>query len=173
MGTMIAGGFNQRDVGMKERLKLKFKKRVVQNLSEQQSSIRHQEKKEPEQQQDAQQKKTLAATNKKSSSEPNSKTKDFQINEKNDIDDLVRFIDGNESMSSSNCNQEHSTAAATAAATSESTSKKNKKKKEKQTKVNVKHEDVKVDPAFSSKKQQQLTINAEKGQESSIEQHVP
>ena len=175
MGTMITGGFNQRDVGMKERLKLKFKKRVVQNLSEQQSSIRNQQKKEPDQQQEAQQKKTLA-TNKKSSSETHAKTREFQINDKNDIDDLVRFIDGNETTSSSNCNQEHATASAAAVTTGESTSKKNKKKKEKQTKVNVKHDDVKVDAAAaapSSQEQQPLTVDEKKDHESNIEQHVP
>jgi len=45
MGTTITGAFNQRDVEMKERLKLKLTKRIVQNLTEQQAASKDQPKK--------------------------------------------------------------------------------------------------------------------------------
>lgn len=114
MGTTITGGFNQRDVEMKERLKLKLTKRNVQNLTEQQSLVKEQQKKS-------------STTNKKQSIQNNSKAKEFDINDQNDIDDLVRFIDGNETLSSNN--NEHQTT------TNESTSKKHRKKKDKQSKA--------------------------------------
>ena len=137
IGTTITGAFNQRDVEMKERLKLKLTKRNVQNLTEQQVSSKDQPKKD-------------LITNKKQSVQNNSKTKESLINDKNDIDDLVRFIDGNETLSSNN--NEHQTPSIPSSSTNESISKKNKKKKEKQTKTNN-NDDTKINSSQSKDQQ--------------------
>jgi hypothetical protein len=137
MGTAITGAFNQRDVEMKERLKLKLTKRNVQNSNEQQ---RDHEKKN-------------SLNNKKPTIKTNSKTKDVVINDKNDIDDLVRFIDGNESVTSNHHEHQISTTNS-----NESTSKKNKKKKDKQSKMNQNNEEIKNN-ASQNKEQQQKKQN--------------
>jgi hypothetical protein len=153
MGTTITGALNQRDVEMKERLKLKLTKR---NLTEQQTASKDQQKKN-------------LSTNKKHPIQNDSKTKEFLLNEKNNIDDLVRFIDGNETISSNN--NEHPTSdisSATTTTTNETTSKKNKKKKDKQTKIN--NEESKTNSSQSKEQQQ---INQKKQNGSNINQPAP
>jgi hypothetical protein len=97
--TTITCAFNQRDAEVKERLKLKLTKRIIQNTPDQP----------------------------KTSTGNKSKTKPCD----NNIDDLVRFIDGDETISD------------------EPTSKKNKKKK---VKVNPSNEDP------NQKKQNKSTL---------------
>ena len=130
MGATLTGAFNQRDLEMKERLKLKLTKRTVQSLTE---------VKDPETKSQRQQQKKSKATEKK----PPMIEKNFKtINDKNNIDDLVRFIDGDETSTSTHHEHQISSPAAlpatsTVTASHESTSKKSKKKKEKQAKASV------------------------------------
>jgi len=126
MGTTITGAFNQRGIEAKERLKLKLTKRTVQSLTEQHQSPSKDsiETEKPSTKKKSTEKKTTI-------NETNTKPKEFLINDKNDIDDLVRFIDGDDKISSNG--NEHST---TSTNHHESSSKKNKKKKEKQNKSN-------------------------------------
>ncbi|CAF3466512.1 unnamed protein product [Rotaria sp. Silwood1] len=151
MGTTITGAFNQRDVEMKERLKLKLTKRNVQNLTEQQNLLKEQQ----------QQKKNLTTSKKQSVQNNNTKAKEFLINDPNNIDDLVRFIDGNETSSNSNEHQT-TTTTTTTTTTNESTSKKHKKKKDKQSKINNNNntnnnnnEEIKTNSSQSKEQQQQ------------------
>jgi hypothetical protein len=144
IGTTITGAFNQRDVEMKERLKLKLTKR---NLTEQQISTKDQQKKD-------------LTTNKKPTIQNNSKTKEFSLNDKNDIDDLVRFIDGNETISTNNNEHQTSTVSSSTTTTNETTSKKNKKKKDKQTKTN--NEENKTNTS-QTKEQQQINQKKQNG----------
>ncbi|UJR29165.1 hypothetical protein I4U23_010379 [Adineta vaga] len=159
MGTTITGAFNQRDVEMKERLKLKLTKRTVQNLTEQQTIAKDQQQKKPPS--------TIPTTaaavvanNKKQFVPTNTKTKECLLNDKNDIDDLVRFIDGNESSSINNNSeiQSQTTTTASSSTTQESTSKKNKKKKDKQTKANHTEEVITI-----NKEQQQINPKKQNG----------
>lgn len=134
MGTAFLSAFNHRDIEMKERLKLKLTKRIVQNSAEPQSSIVDQTDQLKQQQPiKSTSNPTIKTTNKKSTKETNPKTKDVRLNDKNDIDDLVRYIDG-DTGTSSNSNDHRSTP-------HESSSRKNKKKKDKQTKANANRPD--------------------------------
>jgi len=118
--TTITCGFNQRDVEMKERLKLKLTKRTVQNPCEQS----------------------------KSSIGNKSKCKPCD----NNIDDLVRFIDGNETNSN------------------ELITKKNKKKKDKkQNKTIIENPIVDIPPQPVSKRKQKAKLKLEQ-QEKQIDE---
>ena len=141
LGTAISGAFNPRGIELKERLKLKLTKRTVQGLTEVKGP-------ETKSQQEKKKTTTSKATEKKPAvTEKNPKTKDFLISDKNNIDDLVRFIDGDETPSTSNHHEQQISTTATAAPTTtantpgtashESTSKKSRKKKEKQAKATV------------------------------------
>ncbi|CAF1187855.1 unnamed protein product [Rotaria sp. Silwood1] len=126
--TTLTCGFNQRDIEMKERLKLKLTKRTVENTSDQ------------------------------SKSPTRNKSKIKQCD--NNIDDLVRFIDGNETASDG------------------STSKKNKKKKNKRVKTNPSNENINEkkqnlstpknpiidDPQTLSKRKQKAKVKLEQQQ---------
>ncbi|CAF1148865.1 unnamed protein product [Rotaria sordida] len=90
--TTLTYGFNQRDIEMKERLKIKLTKRTIENNSDQ----------------------SKLSIGNKSKIKPSN----------NNIDDLVRFIDGNETASD------------------EPITKKKKKKKNKQVKINPSNEDI-------------------------------
>lgn len=148
MGATITGAFNQRDVEVKERLKLKLTKRTVQNLAEQQPLAKDQ------------QKKSTPATAKKPPTNTNAKAKECLSHDKNDIDDLVRFIDGGETTTSNTNDTHTASTAATSGSTQESTSKKNKKKKDKQAKANP-AEDVKAPPKEQPQKKQNGTTPAQ------------
>jgi len=115
--TTITCGFNQRDVEMKERLKLKLNKRTIQNTYDQS----------------------------KSSIGNKSKIKPYD----NNIDDLVRFIDGNETNSN------------------ETLSKKNKKKKDKkQNKLPTENPPSQT----LSKRKQKLKLKNEEQEEKQIDE---
>ncbi|CAF0737080.1 unnamed protein product [Adineta steineri] len=167
IGATITGGCNQRDVQVKERLQLKLNKRNVQNLNEQQTLAKDQQKKTTTTTTTA-----AATTNKKQPIQNNTKSKECFLTDKNDIDDLVRFIDGNETISSNN--NEHQTSSSSSSSTTtitnESTSKKNKKKKDKQSKVNH-TEEIKTNSSQSKEQQQQQT-NQKKQNRSNITQQT-
>ena len=147
MGAAIAGVFNQRDAERKERLKLKLNRRIVQNCTEQQNPNKDQTKKTP------------TVTKKPTATPNNSKSKDL-LSDKNNIDDLVRFIDGDESVLTNQ--HEHQTPTTNG---NEITSKKSKKKKEKQLK-NI--EEVKNNSA----QQQRIQTNQKKQNGSNSSQHT-
>lgn len=134
MGAAIAGVFNQRDVERKERLKLKLNRRIVQSCTEQQSPNKDQIKKTP----------SVA----KKPPAPSSKSKDLLLTDKNNIDELVRFIDGDESVLTNQ--HEHQTSTTNG---NETTSKKSRKKKEKQVKTTEEVKTNSVQQPTNQKKQ--------------------
>ncbi|CAF1522707.1 unnamed protein product [Adineta ricciae] len=160
MGATITGAFNQRNVEMKERLQLKIKKRTVKNQNEQQETLAKEE----------QQKKAPTANDKKQPVSDNTKAKPCPVN-KNDIDDLVRFIDGLETFSPNNNVSQTQTVTTSSPAAQESTSKKNKKKKDKQAKVNH-AEEVKASNKEQQQQQQQQTNQKKQNGPNSIQQSV-
>ncbi|CAF3974226.1 unnamed protein product [Adineta steineri] len=124
--TMINCAFNLRDAEAKQRLKLKINKRTIQNISDQSNS----------------------------SIENKTKIKPYSGGD-NNIDDLVRFIDGNETTSDN-----------------KSTSKKNKKKKTKQ--IQQKKSDTSIENVIDnsqplSKRKQKTKLKLEQ-QEKLIEE---